>query len=449
MEKQYRLPAFLVSGKFLINEDWGVEQLARVISDFDAVNGGGVSLSDLGYDDMKEKSGTVSYYYPNGRLIAEAKPGQASPGVPGSIAHVTLSGVMRMEDGLCSYGIGTLTQTLAALDTDPTVKGIVLEVNSGGGEVTAGQALYSAIADLSKPLVVAARFMASAALLGTLPAKRIIGIGRTSSQGSIGTVFSINKQFAKYYAEIVDEIYATTSPDKNQEWREYLKGNKKVYEAVADEYDEVFMDMVSQHRPLNPDTAKKTLRGGMFLAQEALDRGLIDEVGTMKTAYDFFNTKSDNKIMNFQAAYRSVITWMNNFFGLTMADNDADAVAEQLAKLPATLEAARKEATAEVSGKLDALQSQFDDLNAKISGLQDRANEAEKLDARLQTVEGELETVKGDNEKLKATNKDLEAELVELKGKEEPPKTEKSPIKGVEKFMDALGTLEVEGDSKY
>lgn len=449
MEKRYRLPAFVSSGQYLINEDWGVEQLSKLVSDVQMLNSG-ISLKDLGYEETKKKSSAISYYYPDGRLIAEVMPGDPAPDTSGAIAHLQLTGVMRMEDGLCSQGIRSLVSALAQVDTNPAVKGIVLEVNSGGGEVTAGQALYSAIADLSKPLVVAARFMGSAAVLGTLPAKKIIAVGGTSAIGSIGTVFTLDKEFAAEFAATMTEIYATTSPEKNLEWREFLKGNTKVYQATADKYDAVFMDMVRKHRPLPTDTADSTLKGAMFLAADALDRGLVDVVGSVKDAYSFFNDNSNTNTMNFQAAYRALIEQCNRIFGITLPDNNAEAVATQMAAIQ-TMEQVRAEAVAEVNGRLTEMQTRFDSLTAQLETLQASAAEAEKLQGRVQNLENELTTLQDANSTLEGQRTDLEKQVADLKGKSNlNPKGEGLPSElAAERFMSALGELEVAGESKY
>ena len=71
----------------------------------------------------------------------------------GTVAVIPLEGVMRMEDGLCSYGTKTLASKIREASADHTVLAIVIDANTGGGEAIAGQELKNAIAESKKPVL--------------------------------------------------------------------------------------------------------------------------------------------------------------------------------------------------------------------------------------------------------------------------------------------------------
>ncbi|MEL6143664.1 MAG: hypothetical protein AAFU67_18845, partial [Bacteroidota bacterium] len=114
----------------------------------------------------------------------------------GSIAQIRMSGAMRLEDGLCSTGMRTLSEDIAAADANPGIAGILFEVNSGGGESAAGAHLMNSLQDVRSngrtPVVVYTQTLASAALRGALPANKILAASNTSNVGSVGTLVQID-----------------------------------------------------------------------------------------------------------------------------------------------------------------------------------------------------------------------------------------------------------------
>jgi len=116
----------------------------------------------------------------------------------GSIAKLTLSGAMRLEGNLCSYGTLDLEKVMNKLSTSDNISGLILEIASGGGEVAAGNQMYTAIKSFSKPVVAAVRFAGSAAYMAACACDEIIGLGSLSEFGSIGAYYSANKSVIQY-----------------------------------------------------------------------------------------------------------------------------------------------------------------------------------------------------------------------------------------------------------
>src|SRR5690606_30453552 len=75
--------------------------------------------------------------------------------------------------------------------------------------------------------------------------------------------------------------YATKSKDKNKDFREAREGNGKLLiERLLDPMNDVFLNAVRVNRgdKLNE---KETLTGKVFLSEEAMSLGLIDEISSM------------------------------------------------------------------------------------------------------------------------------------------------------------------------
>jgi len=190
---------------------------------------------------------------------------------------------MRSSDGLSTRGINSLIQNFNDALTNPNIEGILLEVNTGGGEVTAAQMLKSAIEQSPKAVVVYAHMMASGGVLGTLTADEIVASGPLARIGSIGTFITISKRFAEWYNENYTDIYADKSGNKNKSFRSLLKGDLSALKQDVNSTNEYFLKEVQKYRQLRGDT-DVTLSGELFYAGDAKRRGLIDGIGGFQYA---------------------------------------------------------------------------------------------------------------------------------------------------------------------
>jgi ClpP class serine protease len=111
-------------------------------------------------------------------------------------------------------GVHHVARELQEAEDNPNVKGILLEVNSGGGHATAGSMLLATLADLRTPVVVFTHFMASAALMATLPAKYVVASSQAVQVGSIGTYLDVNKLAIEVQNKYFKTIYAKSQPAK-------------------------------------------------------------------------------------------------------------------------------------------------------------------------------------------------------------------------------------------
>ncbi len=201
-----------------------------------------------------------------------------------SILELSYSGVMRDEDGLCSYGINSLTEQLYQAYSNTAIKGILLNINSGGGESNSGYTLQQAIADKNKPVVVRTPFLASAALNGASTATEIIGASDAARVGSIGSYMTINRQALEDYKNDYMDIYATVSPDKNKAIRDAILGDFSLLTKQVTQNAVLFQNTIKKNLNLNEKLMESTLAGDVFYAQDAKKRGLIHSVGSKKFA---------------------------------------------------------------------------------------------------------------------------------------------------------------------
>lgn len=275
-------------GQLCIEEAFGFRCLNQYLSDLELMRNG-APYSSIGIAKRREAgmpaiiklSGSTYDIVSDPYILRNEK---LTPS--GSIALLRLDGVMNSQDDASSYGVQNTAQQLRYAYANKNIDAVIIEGNSGGGEVTAMQIMVGAIQEKNKPVIGFGHFVASAAY-GTFAATdEIIASDAMAEFGSIGAVVTINKEFLAWYKETFQSFYGKDAPLKNEAMREALNDNFQPIQDIADKATEQFHQMVSALRPLNggENYRKATLSGKMFDAGEAKRRGLIDGIGNMAYA---------------------------------------------------------------------------------------------------------------------------------------------------------------------
>ena len=223
-----------------------------------------------------------------------------------SAAQFLLSGPMILNDGECSYGVRSLSNSILRAASRDDVGGIFLEVDSGGGQAEAGTVLQNALRDvraMGKPVVVYTQGLMSAALKGTLFASETIAAAADIDVGSVGGYIALNAKRIKELQEETLFVYAAQSTAKNGGVRQLLETGETgilrdwVTEGVAE-----FIDQVEAAREWTGRTKEQKDRlqsGEVFTAREALQFGLIDGIGTRSEAvarlFELINGEPQNE----------------------------------------------------------------------------------------------------------------------------------------------------------
>lgn len=436
--------------KWMIDHDWGLQQLLKYHEDLALADTHG--LESLNYKEM--------------RAAIEPKMFMGGDFYTGSIAQfegndaiavLTLEGVMRVEDGLCTYGVDTLVSDLNAAFNHPGIKGIVLKINSGGGATTAGALLRSALTNAPKPVVGLSYLMASGALYGTLPLKHILATDPMALVGSIGVVYQISKKMAEWYKENVDDIYATKSFQKNEGWNAYLRGDRSIFERDADEMATIFGDAVSESRSLTPVQAKTALTGKLFTAAEALQLGLITGYGNLNDAFNLvieLADKQKEQNTSDMALNAKFVKLLNTFVpGLSL--KEGASVEEAQAALEAVPETSSVEglnaSVQQLTTDLATANDTISQLATTIEGLSTSLTELQNTVAGMQTQMESFATSEQLSEvQAGLANAEQAATKTIAKVTATPKATNNgNPVSNVEKFQQQLEAADIEGDSKY
>lgn len=210
----------------------------------------------------------------------------------GITAVIPLKGTMLKYGTYYHYGTTEIAQMILEAAGSDKVVAIVIDADSGGGQVSSIAPIHYAIKyaqSLGKPVVASADISASANIYAIAACDAIIANNNISSSfGSIGVMvsfFDMNPYYEKLGMKY-HEIYPDESSEKNQIWQ---KAKNDDYEAIKKDFLSPlaikFQDDMKVFRAgkLNLDRPD-ILKGIMLSADEAMAEGLIDIVGDQKTA---------------------------------------------------------------------------------------------------------------------------------------------------------------------
>lgn len=198
--------------------------------------------------------------------------------IAGDTAEIAIDGVLTEKADIFAwlFGGGNTTYTdiraaLAMADADPSVKRIVLNVNSPGGQVAGLFETLAAIGATSKPITVRSSLAASAAYAIAAVAGKIEATNPAAEFGSVGVV-------ATYFVddELVD-ITSTEAPNKRPD--PSTPEGQAVIREHLDAIHELFVEAIAGGRGVSvKDVNADFGRGSVLLAGEAKKRGMIDRV---------------------------------------------------------------------------------------------------------------------------------------------------------------------------
>lgn len=223
------------------------------------------------------------------------------------IAVVRIKGVLHKDSDYCSKGTMEINADLLELGADPRIKGVMLCIDSGGGEVAGTEQLANTIFDFKKNFgkrIEAVVYTAgSAAYWLAAGCDKIYLAGQTSTVGSIGTMATlVNTDGLMQAAGVrVLNIYATLSYNKNKEYQDALDGSPEALRTeVLDKINTVFLTAVIKGRYRNTykveeltlENAPAQLTGKMYFGKDAIAIGLADGIATLEQALDSFDSRT-------------------------------------------------------------------------------------------------------------------------------------------------------------
>jgi protease IV len=189
------------------------------------------------------------------------------------------------ERSLTSYGFNKL---LKRVGSDSTVKGVIVRIDSPGGEVTASDDLWREMNLLSKkkPVVISmSDVAASGGYYMAMTGDPIVAYPETET-GSIGVVFGKPNLHGLYDKLGVskDAVQRGKHADIDSDYTPLTAEERaKLKDGIDESYRE-FVTKVATARKRPYADIEPVAQGRVWLGSQAKDHGLVDELGGLDTA---------------------------------------------------------------------------------------------------------------------------------------------------------------------
>lgn len=195
-------------------------------------------------------------------------------------------GTLLGEEAVSSQNI---VHFIEQADENPSVKVILLEINSPGGSAVASDEIAAAIKRTEKPVVALIREVGASGGYWVASAADYIVANRMSITGSIGVISSYLEfsGLMSDYGVGYERLVAGKYKDMGTPFRPLTEEEQHIFQQTLEQLHSFFMDEVAKNRNLPAYRVREISTGQFYLGVEALELGLVDALGDRKTAEEY------------------------------------------------------------------------------------------------------------------------------------------------------------------
>lgn len=190
--------------------------------------------------------------------------------------------------GMHMSGGDTIVETIDALAANPSIRAIVLRVDSPGGSALASDRIYRAIqrARRRKPVVASLGTVAASGGYFIAAATEEIWADPATVTGSIGVFFG-KVDFAGLAARIgltVDRVERGRRASVESYFRPFTDDERTMLEGKVREWYDGFLTRVAEGRGMTREAVDAVGQGRIWSGDAALRYGLVDRLGGLSSA---------------------------------------------------------------------------------------------------------------------------------------------------------------------
>ena len=188
-----------------------------------------------------------------------------------------------------TVGAETLAQQLNEARHDPSVKAVLLRINSPGGSVSAAEETAREIArykESGKPIIASMGDIAASAGYWLAAGCDKIYANPSTLTGSIG-VYMPYLNLEGLYDKLgvrQEKIKSGVHKDILSPERPMTPEEREILQTMVSEMYDTFVGVVSEGRKLSPDAVRKLADGRVYTGRQAKTAGLVDELGNFQDA---------------------------------------------------------------------------------------------------------------------------------------------------------------------
>ncbi|MFC1741462.1 signal peptide peptidase SppA [Nanoarchaeota archaeon] len=218
----------------------------------------------------------------------------------GNVAHIKITGpiVAHAPTGFMSGGMADsteLVQLIEKADDNPEISALLFEINSPGGTAVASSEIAEAILRTNKTTVAWMREVGASGGYWIASAADHVVASPMTITGSIGVIGSyiewegtLHKYNASYRRLVSGEYKDMGTP-----FKEMTEDELDIMQDNLDMIREMFVKEVAVNRKLSESAVDDIADGRFYLGKQALELGLVDQLGGKKEAVDYIEDKLD------------------------------------------------------------------------------------------------------------------------------------------------------------
>ena len=203
----------------------------------------------------------------------------------GNVAIIPINGpISATGEAMLGESGASATEIISFIEDankDAQIQAIILEINSPGGSAVASDEIASAVKRTEKPTITLIREVGASGGYWIASATDHIVAHRMSITGSIGVISSylefsglMNEYGVKY-----ERLIAGKNKDLGTPFKTLEPTERAILEAKLAKIHDYFIQEIAQNRELPEEKVRSLATGEFYLGIEALEFGLIDEVG--------------------------------------------------------------------------------------------------------------------------------------------------------------------------
>jgi protease-4 len=227
-----------------------------------------------------------------GRLARNAFPAD-------NVAEVTVEGPISRDGGQSSFpptgpaspGADAIVDRIDAANQDDAIKGLLLHLNTPGGEIVPSDDIRRAAESFEGPVIAYTTDVCAsggywiASACDELWAREASTIGSIGVRGSRVTAANLLERVGLSYEQFTAGEYKEAGgslSDIDDDEREYLQG-------LIDGFYDMFVETVAEGRNMEAGFLRET-EAKVFLGRDAVENGLVDQLGTREDVLARFET---------------------------------------------------------------------------------------------------------------------------------------------------------------
>ncbi len=235
-------------------------------------------------------------------LSRYAQTRQQGPSLPGrkkdpAVAVITVAGPIvggRGGPGLSPFGRSsaggdTIAAALRQVAADDDVKAVVIRVDSPGGSVTASETIWREVGRVraaGKPVVASMGSVAASGGYYVAMAAEVVVANPATITGSIGVITGklVARELKDRLGVGSESLRTNANADAWSVNSPFTAEQHEMVEAEADLFYDDFVRRVAEARNMSIEDVGIVARGRVWTGADAIERGLVDDLGGLRTA---------------------------------------------------------------------------------------------------------------------------------------------------------------------